>query len=468
MKAIKYLLTALVTFASVAVLAQDLSTSYFVKSAPFRYQLNPALLEGSGNRMSVFTGKVNVGTTSNVGLSNFVYKNPTLGGKEYTTFMNPAIKADDFLGNLSDRTRLNIDFDYNIASVVFKAFKGTNVVELNIRSHSTVALPYELFDFMKRTGAKEKYSIDDMGIRSQSYLELGLGHSHKLGEDLTIGTKFKVLLGLSYAEMEVDHMDLTMNGNQWIVNSNATLNAAVLNSNFKYKVNQDPALSRPGMKKVTGLENVKFSIPGFGLGLDLGAQYKVSAVEGLTLSASVSDLGFISWSGTNKAQSAGVYTFNGFNNIYVNGYNNGSNKLKDQFDNLKDDLDSLFSVYDKGKGGVTKALAATFRLGAQYVMPFYDKLHVGFLLTDRFDGIYSWHQGMLSANVSPLNWFDFTVNAAASTTGWTTGAMLAVHTKSSGTCFYIAMDRFLGKLSKQYIPINKVNTSLSFGLTYGL
>lgn len=463
----KYITIIFVLFINCTIFAQDLSTSYFVNSAPFRHQLNPALLEESSNRLSFLIGKINVGTTGNFGISNFIYDNP-VGGKEYTTFMNPAISADDFLNDLDDKTHLNVDFDYNLMSVVFKGFKGTNIVELNMKSHSTLCLPYELFDFMKRTGSKSYYSFDDFGFRSQSYLELGLGHSHKIGKNLTVGGKLKVLLGASYAEMNVDHMDVTMNGNQWIVNSDATLNAAILKSEFKYKDNPDPATTKPGMKKVKGLDNVKFGLPGFGLAVDLGAKYNIPTVKGLSVSASINDLGFISWSDTKKAQSAGKYTFNGFNNIYVNGTNTGHNKLSDQVDDLTDDLDSLFSLYDAGTGKKTKSLAATMRIGAEYVMPFYDKLSVGFLLTDRFDGIYSWHQGMLSANVRPLNWLDITLNAATSTTGWTTGGMFTIHTKSAGTCFYIAMDRFMGKLSKQFVPINNCNTSVCAGLTFGL
>lgn len=450
---------------SLAISAQDLRTGYFLESSAFRHQINPALLDHP--YLSTLFGQINVGATGNVGLKDFVYKTSGNANYDLTTFMSPTISADEFLNNLHDKNHLNVSLNYNLASVAFKAFAGMNVVEMNLRSYSAVCLPYELFDFMKQAGAKEHYTLKNLGARSKSYLELAFGHSHALDDNWTIGVKTKLLFGLAYADLDVNTMDITMNSNQWIINTDAKINAAILSSKFKYSDRQDSKNTKEGKQKVNGLDDVSFGIPGFGLAMDLGAVYKMPAAEGLTLSASLTDLGFITWSKNNTAASEGSYTFDGFNNpIYVNGHNDGTNKLSDQADALKDDLEKMFSVYDEGQKSKTTALAATFNLGAEYVMPFYKKLSVGFLLTDRFDGLYSWHQAMLSANVRPLSWLDCSLNTALSSTGFTCGGMMSLHAPHFN--FYIGADHFIGQVSKQYIPLNNMNSNLCLGITFPL
>lgn len=445
--------------------AQDLRSGYFMESFTFRHQINPALLDHS-YVTSIF-GNVNVGATGNVGLKDFVYKTDGTSGYDLTTFMSPTISTSEFLGNIHDKNRINMNVNMNIASVAFKGFKGFNVVELNLRSNTSVCLPYELFDFMKEAGAKEHYSLKNMGIRSQSYMELALGHSHKIGDSWTVGGKLKVLFGMAYADLDVNSMDITMNQDQWVINTDAKINAAILNSKFKYKEVTDPDRTKNGKQKVNGLDDVSFGVPGLGLGLDLGAVYKVQGVDGLTLSASLTDLGFITWSKTNTAASEGTYTFDGFDNpIYINSGDKENNKLSNQSKALEKDLDKMFSVYDEGQTSKTTALAATFNFGAEYAMPFYNKLSLGFLWTDRFDGLYSWHQGMLSANIRPVKWFDCAVNTAFSTTGLTMGGVLSFHAKHFD--FYVGSDHFIGKVSKQFVPLNNMNGNICLGFNFPL
>ncbi len=444
--------------------AQELRSSYFMKTSTYRHQMNPALLDEAYVGMP-FLGNINVGASGNVGLKNFIYK--LEGNPEYdlTTFMSPTVSANEFLGDLSSKNRMNVNVNYNIFSVAFKAFQGINLVELNLRSNTMVSLPYELFDFMKTAGEQEHYSLENLGVRSSNYMELAFGHSHVINDKLTVGGKLKFLFGAAYADLDVKRMDLTLNENEWVIDADAELTAAVLKSDFKYSDSDDPNKTQEGKKKVEGLEDVKFGIPGFGMALDLGAVYKV--MDGLTVSGGITDLGFISWSNANKALSSDVYTFDGFKNpIYMGGTNTGDNKIGDQFEALGDDLEKFFSFYDQGKGSKTTGLAATINLGAEYEMPFYRNLSAGFLYTSRIQGLYSWHQGMLSANVRPLKWLEASLNTSVASTGWCFGGMLSFHPK--GFNFFIGSDRFLGKVSKEFIPLNSLNANVALGFNFPL
>ena len=427
----------------------------------YRHQINPAMLDEAYVGMPFF-GQINVGATGNFGLKNFVYKLDGNPRYDLTTFMSPTVSAGEFLGDLHDKNRADVYINYNIFSVGFKAFKGINLVELNLRSNTNVSLPYELFEFMKTTGAKETYHLQDIGVRSQNYLELALGHSHRINDQWTVGAKLKFLFGGAYADFSADQLDVTMNGDQWRIVGDARLKAAVLSSEFDY---EDPSKNAPdGRRRVKGIDDVSFGLPGFGMGVDLGATFKVT--KDLTLSAAINDLGFINWSKVKNASSRGDYTFDGFEDIYAGSNNTGGNKLGDQFETLGDDLEEMFSVYDDGEGSSSQALAATINIGAEYTLPAYRNLRFGFLYTSRLHGLYSYHQGLLSATIRPVKCLEASVNTAVSSTGCTFGAALSLRAKHYN--FFIGSDRIFGKVSKEFIPLNSLNANVTMGMSFPL
>lgn len=55
---------------------------------------------------------------------------------------------------------------------------------------------------------------------------------------------------------------------------------------------------------------------------------------------------------------------------------------------------------------------------------------------------------------------------AGGTAGFTSGLVLDFRAKHFN--FFIGTDRFFGKVSKQFIPLNKANTSVSLGLSVPL
>lgn len=455
------------TFACTAT-AQELHSSYFMKTSMYRHQMNPALLETPYIAMPML-GNVNVGTTGTNGMNTFLYK--TQGNDKYklTTFMSPEVSASEFLGKLQDKTNLNLNVNMSLFSVGFRSFKGISVVELNLRSNTSMSVPREMFEFMKTAGAKENYTIKDLNARTNSYMELAVGHSHQIGSNWKVGGKLKFLIGVAYADLKVDQLDLTMNDTNWKIKGNAQLSSAILKSDFKYEDDEDAATfdSSRGGKKIKGIENVKGGVPGLGMAIDFGAAYKVESVEGLTVSAALTDLGFIAWTDAKSASSKGDWTFDGFKNpIYATGTNNGTNKLGDQFDAMRDDLKKMFSLYDDGKKSKTSGIGTTVTLGAEYVMPFYRNLSAGIVYSQRFGGVYSYSQTMLSANIRPLKWIEATLNASTTTEGWCCGGMLSFYTK--GFNFFIGSDRFMGKMSKQGIPLNSLNGSVNFGINFPL
>lgn len=464
-KSLRYMAAALTMAAAILpTSAQELRTSYFMETSNFRHQMNPALLDSP--YVGLLFSNINIGMTGNIGAKQFIFDTNGLpgytGNYRYTTFMDPNVDAATFLNKLHDKNRFDLYLNYNLFSVGFKAWGGVNLLELNLRSNTNLTLPKGLFEFAKTAGEKEHYEFGGLGMRTQNYMELALGHSRDINKQWRVGGKLKFLIGAAYADFTADNVTLDMTEDAWRIQSNAQMKASLLKSDV---IHEDPSKnSADGRPRVKELDNFGFSLPGFGMALDLGVTYK--PIENLTLSAAITDLGFISWKNTHHASSQGDYTFDGFNNIYIGSDKDQTEDIDDQFDQIGDDLEEMFSVYDDGTKTATQALAATLNVGAEYKLPAYDKLKFGFLYTSRIHGKYSWHQGMLNVGVRPVKWFECNVNGAVTSTGVTAGGMLSL--KAPHFNFYIAADRFFSKMGKQGVPLNSSNGNITFGMTFPL
>jgi len=458
--------------------AQELRSSYFMQTSDSRHEMNPALLDHAYISLPLSLGYLNIGTTGNFGLSTFVKKmDPSwqgygVDGRNLTTFMHPAVSTQDFLNGLNENNRFGLNLKWQLIGVGFNAFGGVNAIEMNLRSNTSLALPKTLFAFMKDPGSATDYDISKLGLRTENYMELALGHSHRINEKLTVGAKLKFLIGLAYANLEVENLNLHLNDDYWSVNGNANLSAAIFDTKLIYKDSPSDDYTAENETKGTrkrfdDIDDFNFGLAGFGMAIDLGFSYQL--MPDLKVSAAITDLGFLNWKNVSKASSAGSWRFDGFKNpIYMGGTDTGENKIDDQLDAIGDDLENLFSLYEdeSGASSETRALAATINVGAEYTLPAYRKLRFGFLYTSRMAGMHAWHEGMLTVNIHPVKWFEASVNGALTSTGFTGGATIDFHAPHFN--FFVGCDRLFGKLSAQGIPVNNGNANVAMGISFPL
>lgn len=452
--------TVLVAFA-VAVSAQALRTGYFLEGNIYRHRLNPALQSVRGHFSLPVLGGIQIGTMGNFGVGNFLYESPG-NSDELVTFMHESVDAKEFLGDLDSENIMRMDLDFTILSLAFRAFGGYNTIDLTLRSHVGMNLPYGMFEFMKDQ-SKGAYSFSDVTMRSRNYADLSLGHSHAIGKSLTVGGRVKFLFGLAYGNVNFEKMDIKMSGDMWEIAARGSADIA-LGGVFTYS----DELTTSGKTLVDGYDDVKVGMHGFGMGLDLGASYDFSelGVKGLIASASITDLGYISWG---KAARAAIepedkFQFDGFEDMSIHSPEAGEKDLTldEQFEDLSDQLEDFFALEDKGEGSVSSGLGAKLNLGVEYKMPFYNKLSAGLLYTHCFDDVFSYNQTSLLVNISPLKVLDLSASATFSDYGTGFGAMLNVH--CTGLSFFLGTDCFLGKVGKQYVPVENMNASVSFGV----
>ncbi len=464
-----YILATTLFASSGTIVAQEFGSAYFTDDFLYRHTMNPAYGSDHSYAAIPILGNVNVRLQGSLGVGDLFFKNPdygkVTGAKKTATFMHPSISVDEALKGLKKGANtLLTDVDLQIASVGFKSFGGYNTIELKERTHVGVSMPYEMFEFAKNMSNKD-YSFDDMGVRAWSYLELGFGHSRQIMDNLRIGAKLKFLFGAGHANVTMQGTQAKLSGNHWIVNGNARAELNLKGASFKEKQKKYSGRTDT-YNAIDDIDVDGAGLAGFGLGLDLGAIYEfkdspVEWLEGLKASMALTDIGFISWSNTLVAESSNKpFEFKGFNNIAVK---EGSGQtIEEQFDDLKDDLIDFANLQNKGtQGGKTRALAATMKVGLQYPLPVYDKVNFGLLYNHRFDGKYSWSEGRLSANYTPLKWLDGGINLAVTSFCTTMGWVLNIHPK--GFNFFMGMDHLIGKTGASMIPLDS-NVSVNMGM----
>lgn len=126
-------------------------------------------------------------------------------------------------------------------------------------------------------------------------------------------------------------MDIRTSGSKWEIAARGEANIA-LGGAFKHSSKQTIS----GKTVIDGYEDIAVGMHGFGMGIDLGATYDLSEVltDGLTVSASITDLGFISWG---KAAQAAIspedkFEFAGFDRMGIHSGNNST--IDDQWESL--------------------------------------------------------------------------------------------------------------------------------------
>ena len=461
----KYMALGLLSMCSLHAMAQQLNSAYFTNDYKFRHTMNPAY----GNEQNYVSmpgfGNVNVSTMGNFGYEDVIFDNPmfpSTSKDRLTTFMNPYISTADALkGFNSGDNKILGDVSITVLSAGFKGFGGYNTVELNARTSFGVSMPYELFEFAKNTGNRT-YNIGNISANGQAFAELAFGHSRQINEKLRVGAKVKLLFGAGRGDVNIDNMKADLAADdKWTVSGHAKSEVSVKGFTYKTKEKEYKEEGRGTYQYVNDVDVDGAGLGGFGLAFDLGGVYKIN--NDFTVSAALLDLGFIKWSNNMVAVNGGEeFVFNGFHDVAVN-EDRGGSTLSMQGDKYSDQLADFANLQDKGdEGGRTTGIGATLNLGCEYTLPVYRKITFGVLSSTRFRGDYSWTEARVSANWTPLKWIDGGVNMAFGSYRNSFGWVLNFHPK--GYNFYVGMDHTLGKVSKEFIPLNS-NAAVSVGMS---
>lgn len=436
-------------------------TGYFLDHYALSHEINPAFQPDSGYMSLPLLGNTVIGIQSTAGLDAILFEQPD---GTLTTFMSKGtISKQDLMDKIGNGMKTNATAKLTLLSIGQRINKWRYwTASLSIKTDVNTWVPKGLFDCMKDIENRD-YNIGDIKGRATTYAEIAIGESSHWTERLDIGGKVKLLVGLMNADVKARRLRLnTKEENIWTVNGMAETNVAGL----KYTTEEKEYDSRPGTyHQVDGVKLNGVKPCGIGVAIDLGLTYKIE--ERWTLSAAITDLGFITWPGNHRAKNTETsFRFGGFHNIEVD--KDEENSLKNQWDRISDDLMDLAHLEETGKKSHTQMLGATLTAGAEYDMSTFSNIKLGALLTHRLNGKFSWTElranGTYTPNCKlPLS---IAVSPAYSTFGVAIG-MTGTISPSKNTTIFVGSDYLFFKVNPQMIPTG-LNGNLSLGMTLKL
>lgn len=163
--------------------------------------------------------------------------------------------------------------------------------------------------------------MKNVNIVSTNYAEIAFGHAREINERLTVGAKVKALVGLAKATMHIDELNILASQDKWTItpkNAELYMSAKGLivptkgetgnyqEDDYILDANGDRTpILKDGTDGQISYDDIDFDTDnlgptGFGMAIDLGATYKLN--DEWTFSASLLDLGFISWKTPPKEQ----------------------------------------------------------------------------------------------------------------------------------------------------------------------
>jgi hypothetical protein len=391
-------------FATFNASAQFLRTSFLMKDAHQRMKINPALAPDRGYIDIPVVGNFNLNVNSNA--LGFQDALDAFSGDTDGNYL-----SDQFINGLKDVNRASFGLGFDALSAGW--WKGDNFWSVNVgtRFDLGVEIPRSMFEFIR-----ELDNIDDidwgnyrMDIGKERFSlnifsEIGVGLTRELTEKLTVGGKVKLILGMGRIDLNIDEISLaTSNLEGDVLKQEGWANGGTASLAVKASLESSLAGMELHEDKNGYIDDFTyngFGIAGYGGAVDFGVAYK--ALDNLTLSASVNDLGFITWgSGSSDVFSAET-------NRYF------SEENYEEFVDIVDNEDllnyNLFGFkHDKASSSRTTSLYSNFTIGGEYT--FVDDIFaVGLLSTTRVLKPATLTEITLSGAVRPNNNINFALS----------------------------------------------------------
>lgn len=373
--------------------AQYLRTSYFMDGAQYRMQLNPALAPARGYIHIPVVGNTSAMIRSNaLNVSDIFDLLKNASDDDYYT-------TDKFYNRLQDQNKAFATMASDLFAV--GTWQGNSFMSFNIsmRADGNLSVARELFTFMRdmkgmNTNDYSEYtrSIGGNRMNLYAYTEIGFGYTRIINDRWTIGGRLKGLLGLGNVDFKVNkaeintrlqgidpNIDWTTAGPDELMDATGTATI---------DVDADLVTTFHGLDLITNsdgyIDDVKFKVgkmgvSGLGAAIDAGLAFNVS--REFTLSAAVTDLGFIRWAkGSTRVAHANTQ------NLNFDAENPGDlmrfTSVVGTGEALNMDMARL-TIDDQGAKARTTSIASTMSLGGEYRL-MEDKIRLGALFTNRF------------------------------------------------------------------------------------
>lgn len=442
---------------------------YYMESVPQSALLNPALQPRADIYVAIPATNIYFGESTNLQPLDFFQKKD---GK-WLTPLNDGFSYKDIYDHYDDRVALDFDVNVSVLNFGWRTKAGHYwSFGLNERIRADVSLPSDLFGIGDRgLPSGTLLDLSNLGVEAMAYTELTAGYSYVWDDDWTFGARLKLIAGSAAVHTENNTFDIKTGQDMWHVKTDVEVMASMPwkpNDCLRADGTVDfDTLEFSDLEDDDIVDGLIPSLKNPGFGIDLGATYQFT--DEVKFSASVTDLGFISWGrDITSFKSKGEFDFEGIEYDYDNP------EHKDDFENaLEDALDTIEAKchVTLGNKKFKTGLRPSIYVGAEYE-PFYF-LKLGFLSHTKF---YPTHRANQDFNISAtLNPYKFPGSA---TFGYTINTM-GLSSASFGFSlrmgilqFYTALDYIPAKYNEYHtvdgddipVPHNISNINVSLGL----
>ena len=388
--------------------AQDNNGMYFMSMIPQTNFMNPAIRPSCNFYLGapVFSSTY-LEINSALSFNNIIYQDTEsdsvvlfLAKKEYQDkFIKKLDKSKNLFGT---EMHLTIgSFGFKTGPFYFNFAATTKII-------GDMNLPADFLDFIlngnyippateEGQGTYLNYDLSNFDINLTAYTEISAGVSYELNDQITVGARPKILIGLANLSSSDPTAFLNSSSEAISFGANFTVNSNV--PGLTYDEDEDSLYMN---------DNASDQISGnMGFGLDIGGIYKYD--EKITAYASIVDVGWIKWkSNPNSLNFTSKYDFQGIDVSDI--LNRDDDDQENEADSGSAILDSLKESFDITNSSLSyrTGLGTKIYLGGTYAI--HEKIDLGVLSRSQIYRGKFRQQLTLSAIFKPLDFIHATVS----------------------------------------------------------
>ena len=408
MKIKHIIITCLILLISnINIQAQNTNTLYFMDGIAERNNVNPAFTPSCNFYLDFIVLPnlyFNFGN-NNLILNDFIY----LKNGQPTLFLNSQNDIDNFYKKLKPTTDLNIDLGLNILSFGLKVKKHYFTFDMGVNADMYAYIPRDLFAFAlygtPDANGVNRFDLSTLGIDASLYSKIGIGYMYQINEHWQIGVKGKVLMGYANINTSINQLELNASRQSWSLHTDGTINAS-LPINYNKSADGDIDFGSITLHDQNQLLMLLYQPAGYGAAIDFGIKY--NPIKHLTISASITDLGFIHW---NKNLITGSMKGEHYINELVDytvGDTLSTDQIVEQFTNLGEEILGTIKT-EEGNNSYTSTLRANFYAGIEYGF-LKNKISFGIVNHLKFNHNRLWDEVTFAINFRPIDKIKASVN----------------------------------------------------------
>lgn len=447
------IITITLLLAMATSIAQDGTTLHFMRLNPYSTNINPSsFIQYEGYVGVPIVSNINIAlTNSGLHYNNIFITDPSTGAIT-------AIDANRMIDKMSENgDMINSNISLNLIDFGFRIKDWNISFSYRIRSDEYFIYSKDLFGFLVKGNLA--YAGDDNPAHIQIkehidvYQEFGVGLRWEVNSHLAVGFKPKLVFGMINSKSK--NMDA-------LINTDPLTYAMCIRHQLDVK--EASVLPSDSNASISIGQMLGQSFRNFGMGIDLGATYRIN--DNFGVAASILDLGFIDWR-TNSAYKS--YNLDSSGHFYNNGsfYYDGITlydieQISENPEGYEKELARYISTVNNSVDHYAQALVGRFTLEGYYNLGKnhrFTALFQGRIVNNRFLPSFT-----LAWNGTFLNIFDLCVNYTMAKHSYD-NLGIGIGFNLGVFHIYAVTDNLISLCGVKQM-VNHTNVNLQFGLVF--